>query len=133
MEHKASRLYLSGRLYYNPAMDARQQIQEEKLQNILNPRKSNREFKITIRFQKRFSKNFEKALELARKNKYFMEEGEGDFYKAYASFYPAEVEDLFNLFELVKDHETTKIFLNNKAIPYIHDLWLFLFWFYRVK
>ncbi len=133
MEYKACRLYLSGRLYYNPAMDARQQIQEEKLQNILNPRKSNREFKITIRFQKRFSKNFEKALELARKNKYFMEEGEGDFYKAYASFYPAEVEDLFNLFELVKDHETTKIFLNNKAIPYIHDLWLFLFWFYRVK
>ena len=114
-------------------MDARQQIQEEKLQNILNPRKSNREFKITIRFQKRFSKNFEKALELARQNKYFMEEGEGDFYKAYASFYPAEVEDLFNLFELVKNHETTKIFLNNKAIPYIHDLWLFLFWFYRVK
>lgn len=114
-------------------MDARQQIQEEKLQNILNPRKSNREFKITIRFQKRLSKNFVKALELAKKNKYFMEEGEGDFYKAYASFYPTDVEDLFNLFELVKDHEATKIFLNNKAIPYIHDLWLFLFWFYRVK
>ena len=127
------RLYYALRLYYNLIMNARQLIQEEKLQNILNPRKSNREFKITIRFQKRLSKNFEKALELAKKNKYFMEEGEGDFYKAYASFYPTEVEDLFNLFELVKDHETTKIFLNNKAIPYIHDLWLFLFWFYRVK
>lgn len=118
---------------YNPNMNARQLIAEEKLQNILNPRKSNREFKITIRFQKRLSKNFAKALELAKKNKYFMEEGEGDFYKAYASFYPAEVEDLFNLFELVKDHDTTKIFLNNKSIPYIHDLWLFLFWFYRIK
>jgi hypothetical protein len=114
-------------------MDARKQIEEEKLQNILNPRKSNRECKITIRFQKRLSKNFEKALELARQNKYFMEEGQGDFYKAYASFYPIDVEDLFHLFELVKEQETTKIFLNNKAIPYIHDLWLFLFWFYRVK
>jgi hypothetical protein len=114
-------------------MNARQLIEEEKLQNILNPRKSNREFKITIRFQKHLSRNFEKALELARKNKYFMEEGEGDFYKAYASFYPAEVEDLFALFELVKDRETTKIYLNNKAIPYIQDLWLFLLWFYRVK
>ena len=60
-------------------MDARQLIQEEKLQNILNPRKANKEFKITIRFQKHFSKNFEKALELARKNKYFMEEGDGRF------------------------------------------------------
>ena len=126
-------LYYVQPLYYNPPMNARQLIEEEKLQNILNPRKSNREFKVTIRFQKHLSRNFEKALELARKNKYFMEEGEGDFYKAYASFYPAEVEDLFNLFELVKDHETTKIYLNNKSIPYIQDLWLFLLWFYRVK
>ena len=114
-------------------MNARQSIEEEKLQNILNPRKANREFKITIRFQKHLSKNFEKALEVARKNKYFMEEGAGDFYKAYASFHPAEVEELFELFELVKEHETTKIYLNNKSIPYIQDLWLFLFWFYRVK
>jgi hypothetical protein len=114
-------------------MDARQQIQEEKLQNILNPRQANKEFKLTIRFQKHYSKNFEKALVLARKNKYFLEEGEGDFYKAYASFYPADVEELFNLFQLVKDHETTKIYLNNKLIPYILDLWLFLMWFYRIK
>ena len=114
-------------------MNARQQIQEEKLQNILNPRQSNKEFKISIRFQKHYSKNYEKALVLARGNKYFMDEGEGDFYKAYASFYPADVEELFNLFELVKELETTKIYLNNKSIPYIHDLWLFLMWFYRVK
>jgi hypothetical protein len=114
-------------------MNARQQIEEEKLQNILNPRKSNREFKVTIRFQKNLAKNFEKALDLARKNRYFMEEGEGDHYRAYASFYPADVEDLFDLFELVKDRDTTKIFLNNKAIPYVQDLWLFLLWFYRVK
>jgi hypothetical protein len=120
-------------LYYNPEMDTRQQIQEEKLQNILNPRQANKEFKITVRFQKHYSKNFERAVALARKNKYFLEEGEGDFYKAYASFYPADVEELFSLFELVKEHETTKIYLNNKSIPYIQDLWLFLMWFYRVK
>jgi hypothetical protein len=103
-------------------MDTRQQIQEEKLQNILNPRQANKEFKITVRFQKHYSKNFERAVALARKNKYFLEEGEGDFYKAYASFYPADVEELFSLFELVKE-----------SIPYIQDLWLFLMWFYRVK
>jgi hypothetical protein len=114
-------------------MDARQQIQEEKLQNILNPRKANKEFKITVRFQKHLSHKFTKALELAKKNKYFMEEGDGDFYKVYTSFYPADVEGLFNLFELVKDQETTKIYLNNKSIPYIQDFWLFLMWFYRIK
>jgi len=103
------------------------------LRNILNPRQANKEFKITIRFQKHYSKNYEKALELARKNKTFMEEGDGDFYKVYASFHPTEVEDLFSLFELVKDHENTKIYLNNKSIPYIQNFWLFLMWFYRIK
>lgn len=114
-------------------MDARKKIQEEKLYNILNPKKSNRDFKITIRFQKHLSKNYEKALELAKNNKYFLEEGAGDFYKVYVSFYPENVEDLYEIFELVKEHETTKIYLNNKLIPYIQDLWLFLMWFYRIK
>jgi hypothetical protein len=118
---------------YNGVMDARQQIEEEKLQNILNPRKANREFKVTIRFQKRLSRSFEKALALARRNPHFMEEGEGDRYRAYASFHPADVEAMHELFELVKDQDTTRLFLNNKAVPYVHDLWLFLLWFYRVR
>lgn len=118
---------------YNGGMDARQQIEEEKLQNILNPRKANREFKVTIRFQKRLSRNFAKALELARRNPHFMEEGEGDRYRAYASFYPEDVEAMHELFELVKDQDTTRLFLNNKPVPYVHDLWLFLLWFYRVR
>lgn len=120
-------------MYYNQGMDARQLIEEEKLQNILNPRRSNRDFKVTLRFQKRLSRNYERALELARKNKHFMEEGQGDHYRVYASFYPEDVEELHALFDLVKDQDTTRIFLNNKAIPYVQDLWLFLLWFYRVK
>ena len=62
-----------------------------------------------------------------------MAEGEGDFYKIYVSFYPEDVENLYEIFELVKDQETTKVYLNNKLIPYIQDLWLFLMWFHRVK
>jgi len=113
--------------------EVRKKIAEEKLFNILNPKKANSEFKITIRFQKNSSKNYIRAVELAKKNKYFMEEGKGDFLKTYVSFYPEDVEDLYQIFELVKKHETTKIYLNNKLIPFIQDLWLFLFWFYRVK
>ncbi|MDY0297341.1 MAG: hypothetical protein RB296_08485 [Acidobacteriota bacterium] len=113
-------------------MNAREMIEQEKLENILNPRKTNREFKVTIRFQKQLTRNFENALELARLNPHFMEEGEGDFYKAYASFTPDRVNELYALFELVKGAETTVIFLNNKRIPYIQDLWMFLMWFYRV-
>jgi hypothetical protein len=113
--------------------DVRKKIAEEKLFNILNPKKANSEFKITVRFQKNSSKNYTKAVELAKKNKYFMEEGNGDFHKIYVSFYPEDVEELYQIFELVKNYETTKIYLNNKAIPFIQDLWLFLLWFYRIK
>ena len=113
-------------------MDAKDKIAEEKLANILNPKKSNREFKITIRFQKHLSQNYSQALELAKKNKYFMEEGEGDYYRAYASFYPEDTLALHELFGLVHAHKNTVIFLNNKRIPYIQDLWLFLMWFYKI-
>ncbi len=114
-------------------MDARKKIEEEKLFNILNPKKANSTFKLTVRFQKHFSKNYEQAVELAKQNKFFMDEGIGDFYRIYVSFFPEDVEELYQLFELVKNHETTKIYLNNKPIPYIQDLWLFLTWFYRIK
>lgn len=114
-------------------MDAKKEIQEEKLFNILNPKRANKEFKVTLRFQKHLTKKYEKAAALARKNKYFLEEGDGDFYKIYVSFYPEDVENLYEIFELVKEQETTKIYLNNKLIPYIQDLWLFLMWFHRIK
>ncbi len=114
-------------------MEAEKIIRKEKLDNILNPKDSNKKFKLTIRFQKHLSKNYEMALELAKKNKYFMEQGEGDFYKVYASYYPEDVEELHQLFDLVKNFETTKIYLNNKVIPYVQDLWIFLMWFYRIK
>ena len=115
------------------AMNTRQKIDEEKLQNILNPKKSNQSFKITIRFQKHLSKNFEKALSLARKNPDFMEEGCDEFQRYYVSFTPENVEELHQLFELVREQESTKMYLNNKLVPYIQDLWLFLMWFYRIK
>ena len=113
-------------------MNAQEIIRKEKLDNILNPKQSNRIFKITIRFQKQMSLNYEKALEMARRNPHFMEEGEGNFYKVYVSFTPDQVNELYSLFELVKSAETTQIYINNKRIPYIQDLWLFLMWFYRV-
>lgn len=114
-------------------MDASKKIEEEKLGNILNPKKANREFKITLRFQKHLTRKYDQAVQLAKKNPYFLEEGEGDFYKIYVSFFPQDVDALYEIFELVKDQETTKIYLNNKLIPYIQDLWLFLMWFYRIR
>jgi hypothetical protein len=114
-------------------MKAKELLIEDKLSNILYPKKTGNHFKVTIRFKKHLSKKYEEALALAKKNKYFMAEGEGNLYTVYASFLPEDVEDLHTLFELVKDMESTTIYLNNKMIPYIQDLWLFLMWFYKVK
>lgn len=108
-------------------------INQEKLDNILNPRAANRSFKITVRFEKHLSKKFEEALALAQKSDTFIEEELVGTVRYYVSFLPAEVDRLFALFELVKDQESTTLFLNNKRIPYIQDLWLFLMWFYRVR
>lgn len=114
-------------------MTVKEKIQQEKLENILNPKKSNTDGKITIRFRKNLSRNYEEALKIAKQHPSFMEEGEGDFYTVYVSYQIQEVEELHTLFNLVRDFPTTKLFLNNKSIPYIHDLWLFLFWFYRIR
>ena len=50
-----------------------------------------------------------------------------------AVFTPADVEDLFALFTLVHDSETTEVLVNHKRLPYGHQLWLPLMWFYRIK
>lgn len=116
-------------------MNAKKIIEEEKLINILHPPKVNREFKITIRFQKYPIKKVDQAFELAQKNPYFLVdgEGEGDSQKVYASFYPRDAQALHELFDLVGDRETTRLYLNNKLVPYVQELWLLLMWFYTIK
>ena len=114
-------------------MEPANTIQEEKLQNILMPQRGNSEFKITLRFQKFLSKSYEQALELARQTQHFFEEGDGDSKRIYVSFGPNQIDDLHRIFELIKNREETRIYINNKVIPYGQDLWLFLAWFYRIK
>lgn len=114
-------------------MNAKETIQEEKLMNILNPPQGNREFKVTIRFLKYSFNKVDQAFELAKKNPYFLEEREGDSLRVYVSFYPQDAEALREMFNLVHDRETTRLYLNNKAIPYIQELWLLLMWFYMIK
>lgn len=114
-------------------MNSAARIDQEKLDNILNPRSANRSFKITVRFEKHLSRKFEEALTLARQSDSFLEEETAGTVRYYVSFRPADVDRLYEIFELVKEQESTVLFLNNKRIPFIQDLWLFLMWFYRVR
>ena len=106
---------------------------EEKLADILYPSTRAREFKITLVFGYKITPDYEKAVDLAKRNPTYKEEGSGEWVRHSATYSPAEVEELFTLFNLVHEWETTEVLVNHKKIPYGHQLWLPLMWFYRVK
>ena len=106
---------------------------EEKLADILYPSTKAREFKITLVFGHKMTSDYEKAVDLAKRNPTYREEGSGEWVRHSATYTPDEVEELFNLFNLVHEWEGTEVLVNHKRIPYGHQLWLPLMWFYRVK
>ncbi len=107
--------------------------QEEKLADILYPSTKAKIFRITLVFGTKSSPDFEKALDLARRNPTYKVEGSGEWARHSVTFTPEEVEDLFALFNLVHEWEDTEVLVNHKRIPYGHQLWLPLMWFYRIR
>jgi hypothetical protein len=106
---------------------------EEKLEEILYPSSKAKIFKITLVFGFKHSPKYEKAVELAKKNAFYQEEGSGEWVRHSATYTPETVEELFQLFNLVHEWEKTEVLVNHKKIPYGHQLWLPLMWFYRIK
>ncbi|MBN2207637.1 MAG: hypothetical protein JW742_09555 [Candidatus Aminicenantes bacterium] len=112
---------------------ATDQAHQEKLADILQPSTEAKSFRITIVFRPKISPSYEKAVAIAKKNPTYREEGEGEWTRHAATYSPETVEDLFALFSLVHDWDTTEVLVNNKPLPYGHQLWLPLMWFYRIK
>lgn len=106
---------------------------EEKLDSILHPSTRAKSFKITLIFGHKTSPNYKKATALAKKNPSYKEEGSGEWIRHSATYTPEEVDDLFELFNLVHEWENVEILVNHKKIPYGHQFWLPLMWFYRIK
>jgi len=105
---------------------------QEKLDDILHPSASAKSFRITVVFRRRSDPRYPKAVLMAKRNPAYREEGEGDWIRHSAVYTPAEVDDLFDLFNLVHEWEGTEILVNHKPLPYGHQLWLPLMWFYRL-
>lgn len=105
----------------------------DKLAEILQPSTVAKAFKITVVFTPRSHPNYKKAVEAARKNPTYTEEGSGEFIRHSATFTPEEVDELFELFNLVHEWDSTEILVNHRNLPYAHQLWLPLMWFYRIK
>jgi hypothetical protein len=106
---------------------------KDQLDDILHPATEAKSFRITVVFGRRVHSNYASAVDLAKRNPTYREEGEGDWIRHSAVYTPAEVEDLFRLFNLVHEWETTEILVNHKRLPYGHQLWLPLMWFYRIR
>lgn len=106
---------------------------EEKLESILQPSTQAKKFKITLEFGHKTSPNYKKAVELAKRNPTYREEGSGEWTRHSATYTPEDVEDLFELFNVVHEWDTTEVLVNHKRLPYGHQLWLPLMWFYRIK
>jgi hypothetical protein len=106
---------------------------QEKLEDILQPSAKAKTFRITIVFGCKMHPNYKKAVALAKRNPTYKEEGDGEWIRHSAVYTPEDVDDLFDLFNLVHDWDTTEVLVNHKRIPYGHQLWLPLMWFYRVR
>ena len=105
---------------------------KEKLDSILHPDTRAKEFKITIEFGYKTSPKYEKAVDLARRMPTYREDGSGEWIRHAATYTPKDVEELFLLFNLVHNWSTTEVLVNHKKLPYGHQLWLPLMWFYRI-
>jgi len=106
---------------------------QDKLDDILYPSTAAKSFRITVTFGYRMTPEYKKAVAIAQRNPTYKAEGEGEWIRHSAVYTPAEVEDLFQLFNLVHDWgESLEILVNHKKLPYAHELWLPLMWFYRI-
>jgi hypothetical protein len=111
----------------------KEQVKEEKLESILQPSTQAKKFKITLEFGYKSSPNYKKAVDLAKRNPTYREEGNGEWIRHSATYTSDDVEELFELFNVVHEWETTEVLVNHKRLPYGHQLWLPLMWFYRIK
>jgi len=107
--------------------------QEEKLASILHPSAKAKEFKITLVFGYKMSPDYAKAVDLAKRNPDYSEEGTGEWVRHSATFGPAQADDLFALYNLIHEWDKTEVLVNHKPIPYGRELWIPLMWFYRIK
>ena len=106
---------------------------EAKLADILQPSPLAAEFRVTIIFGVKAAPNYGRAVEIARRNPTYAEEGSDEWIRHSATYTPGDVEDLFTLFNLVCSWDDTEVLVNDRNLPYGTSLWLPLMWFYRIK
>jgi len=107
-------------------------IQEARLHQILRP-VHQQPLEITVEYTPLAHPDGDPAADLCRRAPRHTLEPSPESGRVLAHFDREHVQELFELFECVKDRPGTLILVNHRPLPYGQDLWLFLMWFYRVR
>jgi hypothetical protein len=88
-----------------------------------------RPFSITLTFPRLDTRNFDRALDLARGSAEFRETGSGATHRYRARFLPTDAAKLRDLWEIVGGFDATEVLIDDRPVPYARELWLPLVWF----
>jgi hypothetical protein len=102
----------------------------DEMADLLYPGRRPRPFRIGIRFGVFEGAAYEQAVAAARRSPVYREEATpfGAFHRA--DFDAGEARALRDLFELVRGRPGTEVLVDGRKVPYAHELWLPLFWFF---
>jgi hypothetical protein len=90
-------------------------------------------FSITLAFPRSESPDYQRAVDLARKSAEYREVGQGESFRHRARFFPADVLQLRDLFEIVGAYRGTEVLVDDRPVPYARELWLPLVWFLLLR
>jgi hypothetical protein len=102
----------------------------DEMADLLYPGRRPRPFRIGLRFRAFEGDAFARAVAAAKRSPVYKEE-ETPFGAVHrADFDAGEARALQELFEMVRGRPGTEVLIDGKKVPYAHELWLPLFWFF---
>jgi hypothetical protein len=104
----------------------------DEMADLLYPGRRPRPFRVSVSFEAFEGEHFARAVALARRSPVYREEAGPDGVVHHAGFDAGEARTLRDLFELVRERPGTEVRVDGKKVPYAHELWLPLFWFFVV-
>jgi hypothetical protein len=102
----------------------------DEMADLLYPGRRPRPFRVGIRFAAFDGPQGERAVALARSSPVHREETGRDGTVHQAEFGADAARTLRDLFELVRERPGTEVRVDGKKVPYAHELWLPLFFFF---
>jgi hypothetical protein len=102
----------------------------DEMAELLYPGRRPRPFRITVRFLAFPGAEYERAVALARLSPVYGGQQTPDGTLHRAAFDASAARTLHALFELVRGRPGTEVLVDEKRVPYDHELWLPLFWIF---